>query len=116
MAFTIVRSEPGPAALGTAKPVNGSYYRVVVRARNTSSVPVTWLAGLQRLVFADGQKTRPVDRAPVLLNDMSLDLQSIEPGQSIERPVYFDVPPQSALWALEAHYDPYSTGVVLLLK
>jgi hypothetical protein len=89
------------------KTAQGEFVIVHLTVLNSGDQPVTYLGTLQKLK-AGGATYSIDDEATFYLNG---GLAELNPGDSADVAIAFDVPPGTTPESLEAHGDPISAGV-----
>jgi archaellum component FlaG (FlaF/FlaG flagellin family) len=90
---------------------NGEYFVVYLDMKNNGTAPAIFVGNLQQL-NADGTAYSPDDTASSYLGGGAV---SINPGDSVEVPVAFDVPVGTEPTTIMVHAVPGGTGVELPL-
>jgi hypothetical protein len=91
----------------------GEFYVVYVNVTNNGAAPASFISQAQTLKAA-GQTYTSNDTANFYLSGNVVE--QIDPGQTTEVSVVFDVPPQTTPAAIELHAQPGSPGVDLPLS
>jgi hypothetical protein len=115
-AFSVSKTDQGDtitSAEGAEATATGMYYVVYLNVTNNGTSPVTFVSAMQKLNAA-GQSYSPDDAADGYLNGgATFDIQ---PGETIETGVAFDLPVDTVPDSLELHGDLAGQGVELPLS
>ena len=115
--FSVASSEMGDTVTSAdgnlEATADGMYYVVYLNVTNNGTSPVTFLSTMQRLNAA-GESYSPDDEANFYLNGDAVF--EIQPGETIETGVAFDVPLDTEADSVEVHGDLLSQGVELPLS
>ena len=113
LSFTIHGIEVGSTVVMSDAPVQkdavGEYNVVHMTVTNNGTDPTAFIAQYQKL-NANGQVYTVDDQATAYLEGTFADLQ---PGQSADVSIAFDVPPGTKAESVELHTDPTTPGVVV---
>jgi len=116
LSFTVTGVERGTTVTSDDAPVEktaqGEYIVVHMTVTDTGTDPATFLGNFQRLKAA-GITYYPDDEATFYVGG---GLAELNPGDSADVAVAFDVPPGSTPDAIELHADPVSPGVEVTLS
>ena len=119
LAFTVTDVETGVQALGDCflrSEAQGSYVLVHVTVRNVGTESELFTSGNQTLFDAQGREF-DADAGAALMNvpDSESFLTDINPGNSVNGVLVFDVPEGLAPTAIELHESMFSSGVLVSL-
>lgn len=113
LSFTVHGIEVGSTVVMSDAPVEkdavGEYNVVHMTVTNNGTDPTAFIAQYQKL-NANGQVYSVDDQATAYLEGTFADLQ---PGQSADVSIAFDVPPGTEAESVELHTDPTTPGVVV---
>jgi len=102
---------------GDTLSAQGQFCKIKITITNHSSTPSDGFdVSAEQLVDASGSKYEASDQASIYTNDTTLDLASINPGNSVTGYLYFDVPKDANPSYLEVHDSSLSNGADILLK
>jgi hypothetical protein len=88
----------------------GTFVVVTVSVTNIGNEPQSFFATNQKLIDAQGREYEPSSKADLYINEDALGTD-INPGNSIQVRLAFDVPPGTAVSALQLHDSMFSGGV-----
>ncbi|GGK53431.1 DUF4352 domain-containing protein [Nocardia camponoti] len=117
--FTVTGVDPGVKTIGTnqflQKTAQGEYVQVHLRVTNTSDKAQSYWSANQKLIDDQGRTFENDTMAGVNVNDSTAMTAKINPGNSVEVIVVFDVPAGSNPTAVELHDSAFSTGAKVAL-
>ncbi|WP_219414068.1 DUF4352 domain-containing protein [Pseudonocardia nigra] len=118
-AFTVTSVETGIERLGESflqSEAQGSYVLVHVTVTNIGSEAELFSGSSQKLLDAQG-RTFDADSGAAVMNlpDSESFLNNINPGNSVNGSVVFDVPEGLVPMAIELHESPWSAGATVAL-
>jgi hypothetical protein len=116
--FRVTRFGCGARTLGSgprAPRAEGKFCLVTMQVRNIGRVPQTFDANAQEL-YAVGGASNQVDGAATLLAGSKLLYLRVNPGNSVNGTLVYDVPTSFRPAFLEVHDSPASRGARLLLS
>jgi hypothetical protein len=115
--FTVRSIEPGPPIIGTEdfgqKP-QGEFLLVNVKVENIGNEPQSFFGDNQYLYVGERKYSADTEAA-IYLEDSSSLFEEINPGNSLEGVIVFDVPKGSKPTKLELHDSAFSGGVEINL-
>ncbi len=117
--FTVTDVKTGVQALGESflrTEAQGSYVLVDVTVTNVGTEAATFLGGNQTLLDAQGREFE-ADSSAALMNvpDSESFFTEINPGNSVDGVLVFDVPEGLSPAAIELHESMFSSGVLVSL-
>ncbi|WP_142056831.1 DUF4352 domain-containing protein [Pseudonocardia kunmingensis] len=118
-AFTVTDVKSGVQALGESflrREAQGEYVLVHVTVRNTGTEAATFLGANQTLLDAQGREFE-ADSSAAMMNvpDSESFFTPINPGNSVEGVLVFDVPEGLSPAAIELHESMFSGGALVSL-
>ncbi|MDM8086135.1 DUF4352 domain-containing protein [Cellulomonas cellasea] len=116
--FTVTAVEPGVASLGSdafGQKAQGQFVLVRVTVQNIGDEAVFFHGGSQKAFDAQGREFSPDATAPIYLEDANSFLNEINPGNTVNGTIVFDMPVDVAITSLELHDSPFSSGVTVTL-
>lgn len=119
LAFTVTNVESGAQALGESflrTEAQGMYVLVHVTVRNVGSESVTFMGANQTLLDTQGREFT-ADSSAALINvpDSESFFTPINPGNSVDGVLVFDVPEEMTPAAIELHESMFSSGALVSL-
>ncbi len=115
--FTVTKVECGIAEVGGEylnKKAQGQFCMVHVTVKNIGDEARTFTSSNQNAYNAAGQKYEADSAAGIYLEDDSRAfLEDINPGNSVNGIVVFDIPKDAQIAKLELHDSAFSGGVVV---
>jgi hypothetical protein len=87
----------------------GTFVVVTVSVTNIGNEPQSFFASNQKLIDAQGREYEPSTTADMYINEDALGTD-INPGNAIQVKLAFDVPPGTAVSALQLHDSLFSGG------
>lgn len=115
--FTVTNVEQGVGRVGSdmfGEDAQGQFLLVHVTVRNVGDEAQYFDSSSQKLVDAQGRQ-HSADSAAAIYLDGSSFLESVNPGNSVEGIVVFDVPVDAVPATLELHDSMFSDGVTVTL-
>lgn len=116
--FTVTAVEPGVARVGDdllGVDAQGQFVLVHVTVTNVGDVAQMFDASSQKLFDAQGREHSADSTAGIYLGDANSFLNDINPGNSIQGVVVFDVPADAVPASLELHDSFLSGGTTVAL-
>ena len=117
--FTVTSVQCGLASVGTdplTKTAQGQYCKVSVTVKNIGDQAQMFSASNQHAYNAAGQKYDADGAAGAYLGEQShAFLENINPGNSVNGVILFDVPADAQIVKLELHDSAFSGGVTVNL-
>jgi uncharacterized protein DUF2510/uncharacterized protein DUF4352 len=115
--FSVAGTETGDTITSTVSDsvqtsADGVYYVVYANVTNTGTSPLTFVATFQQLSAAGTTYTLD-DAATAFLGGTTA---TIAPGDKVETPLVYDVPPDTQPDSIVLHADPSTPGVTLPLQ
>jgi hypothetical protein len=115
--FSVAGTETGDTITSTVSDsvqtsADGMFYVVYANVSNTGTAPLTFVATFQQLTAAGTTYTLD-DEATAFLGGTTA---TIAPGDKVETPLVFDIPPDTAPDSIVLHADPTTPGVTLPLQ
>ncbi|MBO2457290.1 DUF4352 domain-containing protein [Actinomadura violacea] len=118
-AFTVTKVKKGVKRVGDeyfGNTAQGQYVLIYVTVENIGDKARTFTAGNQTLYDTKGRKFDTDGGATVMMGDESKSfLEQINPGNSVDGILIFDVPRGIRLKALDLHDSVFSGGVTVPL-
>ncbi|SDC56034.1 protein of unknown function [Sanguibacter gelidistatuariae] len=117
--FTVNSLEPGVAHIGDATfgvDAQGQFLLVHVTVTNIGDQAQYFDSSSQKLLDAQGRTHSADSTAAVYLPDSNSFLTSINPGNTVEGIIVFDVPADASPASLELHDSPFSGGVTVAVS
>jgi hypothetical protein len=115
--FTVTSIECGISHVGTdivGADAQGQYCKVATTVRNLGDEAVTFYTGNQFAYNADGQKYSADAAAEIYLGESDNGfLTSINPGNTADGTIVFDIPEDASITKLELHDSAFSGGVTV---
>lgn len=114
--FTVTSVEPGVAHVGDdmfGKDAQGQFVLVHVTVTNIGDEAQYFDGSSQKLVDAQGRTHSADGSAAIYLGDAQSFVNQINPGNSVQGTVVFDVPADAAPASLELHDSMFSGGVTV---
>jgi Domain of unknown function (DUF4352)/Protein of unknown function (DUF2510) len=116
LTFALTGVETAPSVQNPAAPVEktaqGEFFIVHMTVSNSGDAPATYVGNLQKLKAGDTMYVID-DEATVYLNG---GVAELNPGDTADVAIAFDVPPGTTPNSLEVHGDPVSAGVEVPLS
>lgn len=116
--FTVTSLEPGVSHLGDATfgvDAQGQFLLVHVTVTNVGDEAQYFDSSSQKLLDAQGRTHSADSSAAIYLPDSNSFLTSINPGNTVEGIVVFDIPADATPASVELHDSPFSGGVTVAL-
>jgi hypothetical protein len=116
--FTVTGVEPGVARVGDdmfGQDAQGQFMLVHVTVTNIGDKAQYFDGSSQKLTDAQGRTHSADTGAAIYLGDAQSFLNQINPGNSVQGTVVFDVPADAAPASVELHDSPFSGGVEVAL-
>lgn len=116
--FTVTKVQPGVAQVGDRylnKKAQGQFVLVHVTVKNIGDEARTLDASSQYAFDAQKRKYDADGGAAIYMNDTNAFLNDINPGNSVNGIVIFDVPKTTKLTQVELHDSAFSGGVTVRL-
>ena len=114
--FTVTSVESGVARVGDdvfGKDAQGQFTLVHVTVTNIGDKAQYFDGSSQKLVDAQGRTHSADGSAAIYLGDAESFLNQINPGNSVQGTVVFDIPADATPVSLELHDSPFSGGVTV---
>ncbi|MBO0898947.1 DUF4352 domain-containing protein [Cellulomonas sp. zg-ZUI199] len=114
--FTVTAIEPGVARIGSdvlGKDAQGQFTLVHVTVTNIGDEAQYFDGSSQKLVDAQGRTHSADTSAAIYLGDAESFLNQINPGNSVQGTVVFDLPADATPASLELHDSMFSGGVTV---
>ncbi|GGO16762.1 Mpr protein [Microbispora rosea subsp. aerata] len=118
-AFKVTKVEKGLSQVGTgftAHKAQGQYVLVHLTVKNIGDEAQMFTDSAQKLIDAKGRTFDADSGAAIWLPDSNAFLENINPGNSVNGILVFDVPESLTLKAVELHDSIFSAGVTVSLK
>ncbi|MDV8057657.1 MULTISPECIES: DUF4352 domain-containing protein [unclassified Rhodococcus (in: high G+C Gram-positive bacteria)] len=93
----------------------GEFIVVTMRVKNIGDKPQSYFGDNQKMIDAQGREYGASSEAGMYMNTEVAVLGEINPGNSIDVKVAFDVPPGTAPATLQLHDSMFSSGVKVAL-
>lgn len=116
--FTVTSIEPGVPHIGDATfgvDAQGQFLLVHVTVTNVGDAAQYFDSSSQKLLDAQGRTHSADSSAAIYLPDSNSFLTSINPGNTVEGIVVFDIPADATPASIELHDSPFSGGVTVTL-
>lgn len=116
--FTVTEVESGVASVGDemfGQTAQGQYVLVHLTVENIGDEAQYFDGSSQELVDTAGRKHSADSSAAIYLDDSNSFLNQINPGNSVEGIVVFDVPADAELASITLHDSMFSGGVTVAL-
>ena len=117
--FTVTSIEPGVAHIGDSTfgvDAQGQFLLVHVTVANIGDEAQYFDSSSQKLRDAQGRTHSADGSAAVYLPDSNSFLTSINPGNTVEGIIVFDIPLDATPASVELHDSPFSGGVTVTLS
>lgn len=118
-AFTVTAVKCGIAQVGTnvylTKKAQGQFCQVSLKVENVGNEAQMMFASNQYLLDTNGRKFSADPEANIYDDTAKLMFENINPGNSIQGHVYFDVPKGTKVSKLELHDSMFSGGITVRL-
>jgi len=115
--FVVTKVDCGKSQVGKdplTKKAQGQFCLVSLTVKNVANESQTLDAGSQRAMDAQGRKFSADSAAGIYLGDQgNTFLTPINPGNSVQGQVVFDIPKDVKIVRLELHDSPFSQGVAV---
>ncbi|MBE3011710.1 DUF4352 domain-containing protein [Microbispora sp. NEAU-D428] len=118
-AFKVTKVEKGLSQVGegfTAHEAQGQYVLVHLTVKNIGDEAQMFTDSAQKLIDAKGRTFDADSGAAIWLQDSNAFLENINPGNSVNGLLLFDVPKNLTLKAIELHDSIFSGGVTVSLR
>lgn len=116
--FVVTSIEPGVAEIGSA-PIStkaqGQFILVNVNVKNISNEAQPFDGGSAKAFDSQGRQFTSSSSAAIYLPDSNSFFTPINPGNSVDSKVVFDVPADAQLTSIELHDSMFSEGVTVKL-
>lgn len=116
--FTVTSLEPGVPQIGDATfgvAAQGQFLLVHVTVTNVGDAAQYFDSSSQKLLDGQGRTHSADSSAAIYLPDSNSFLTSINPGNTVEGIVVFDIPADATPASIELHDSPFSGGVTVSL-
>ena len=116
--FTVTSLEPGVPHIGDATfgvDAQGQFLLVHVTVKNIGAEAQYFDSSSQKLLDGQGRTHSADGTAAIYLPDSNSFLTSINPGNTVEGIVVFDLPVDATPASIELHDSPFSGGVTVTL-
>ena len=118
--FVVKSADCGKTSVGAAfseRKAQGVYCLVSITVKNIGSKPQLMVVSNQKAKTANGATYAPDDMATITVNsDKNVWLAEVNPGNSIDGLLVFDMPAGAAPASVELHDSAFSGGVTIALK
>jgi hypothetical protein len=114
--FTVRKVDCGKSRIGSVDfgvRAQGQFCLVYVKVQNIGKEAQTLDASSQYMYGSGGQRFDADTEAAIYLDDAQTFLEGINPGNSVNGIVVFDVPKNTKPTKLELHDSPFSGGVTI---
>lgn len=118
-AFKVTKVEKGLSQVGTGfatHKAQGQYVLVHLTVKNIGDEAQMFTDSAQKLIDAKGRTFDADSGAAIWLQDSHAFLENINPGNSVNGLLLFDVPENVTLKAVELHDSVFSVGVTVSLE
>ncbi|MBC7679384.1 MAG: DUF4352 domain-containing protein, partial [Pseudorhodobacter sp.] len=116
--FTVTAVDPGKPTIGTgglSQTAQGQFILARITVKNIGAQAQTFDAGAQKLTDQQGRQATASSTAGIYVDSKNF-LAQINPGNSVQGVVVFDVPKDSVPATFELHDSPFSGGVTVAAK
>ena len=116
--FTVTAVDPGKSTIGTgsiSKTAQGQFVLVHVTVRNIGNQQQFFDQSSQKMIDQQGRQLSPDTTAGVYVDPNNF-LAQINPGNSVEGLLVYDIPKDAVPTKLQLHDSPFSGGVTVQLK
>jgi len=116
--FTVTAVDPGKSTIGKeplSKTAQGQFVLVHVTVRNIGNKQQFFDQSSQKMIDQQGRQLSPDTTAGVYADPNNF-LAQINPGNSVEGLLVYDIPKDAVPTKLELHDSPFSSGVTVQLK
>jgi len=116
--FTVTAVDPGKSTIGTgsiSKTAQGQFVLVHVTVRNIGNQQQSFDQSSQKMIDQQGRQLSPDTTAGVYVDPNNF-LAQINPGNSVEGLLVYDIPKDAVPTKLQLHDSPFSGGVTVQLK
>lgn len=116
--FTVTGVEPGVASIGSdvfGETAQGQFLLVRMTVTNIGDEAQHFSGSNQELVDTEGRTHSADTSAAIYLDDSDSFLNQINPGNSVEGTVVFDIPTDATPASIELHDSMFSGGVSVTL-
>jgi hypothetical protein len=116
--FTVTRVERQPrvGSVNFGKDAQGMFLLVHVRVRNVGDSSQSFMGSAQKLRDEAGREFEASASAAIYLKDSNSLYEKINPGNSVEGVVVFDIPENTKEAAVELHDSMFSRGAKVALS
>lgn len=117
--FKVTKVEKGLSQVGegfTVSKAQGQYVLIHLTVKNIGDEAQMFTDSAQKLIDAKGRTFDADSGAAIWLPDSNAFLENINPGNSVNGILVFDVPESLTLKAVELHDSIFSAGVTVSLK
>ncbi len=117
--FVVTKVEEGGTRIGDKyfnEQAQGVFQFVHVRVTNVGDEPQMMVDSNQMLQDQEGRQFAPDSKAAILLEDKAVWIEEINPGNTFEGMLVYDMPADSKPTAIELHDSMMSGGVTVSLK
>ncbi|WP_072804227.1 DUF4352 domain-containing protein [Rhodococcoides yunnanense] len=116
--FVVVSAQPGVPTVGEdfmTETAQGEYVLVTMSVRNIGDRAQSFTTSAQKLLDGQGRQFSVDDMATIVL-DQGIAFEQINPGNSIEATIVFDVPAGTVPAEIELHDSLFSGGTTVALQ
>ena len=116
--FTVTALDPAKSTIGTgsiSKTAQGQFVLVHVTVRNIGNQQQSFDQSSQKMIDQQGRQLSPDTTAGVYVDPNNF-LAQINPGNSVEGLLVYDIPKDAVPTKLQLHDSPFSGGVTVQLK
>lgn len=116
--FVVTAVDPGKSTIGTApldRTAQGQFVLVHISVRNIGSKQQMFDQSSQKMIDQQGRQLSP-DTTSGIYVDPNNFLAQINPGNSVQGVLVFDIPKDATPTKLELHDSPFSGGVTVQLN
>ncbi|MBY6414338.1 DUF4352 domain-containing protein [Rhodococcus sp. BP-252] len=113
--FVVTGAQPGVPSVGQeflTETAQGEYVLVTMSVRNIGDQAQSFTTSAQKLLDGQGRQYSVADMATIVL-DQGIAFEQINPGNSIEATIVFDVPVGTVPTQIELHDSLLSGGVTI---
>lgn len=118
--FVVTSVQPGLTEIGDnpylAKHAQGQFVVVAMSVKNIGDKPQSFSPSAQKLFDADGRSFESDTMAQIALGDSDVPVyDNINPGNTVEVKVVYDMPPDAVPTSIELHDSVFSGGAKVSL-